>query len=205
MNTRANISVIVRYAIRILIILACTGILYSLLYPLLFADTSKLEASFSDADRDPVIGLIVTEWSQAIAGADNEKPGNAAGVLNLSPEQRELVDRFSIPLMIISLDYIYLPPLTISDTDRFCVQELSVLGEIKGLEDFELFRNSQKLLVDNTGQACFQAGLNYVVIDTVAVRPMLPRNRNLGEYLYPFDDRLLGFEVLLKGYVEKKD
>lgn len=116
----------------------------------------------------------------------------------LDPFEEGIVNHLNVPLVLASLDYLYIPNGFLAEGEKLCIQKLEI--ESQGLG------SSAQKLIDPTlsggTDLCFESGQN-IIIGEPTVK--LIYNRFSKEYIdlyqYPFDSRSLTFNVSIRAYV----
>jgi hypothetical protein len=120
--------------------------------------------------------------------------------INLPQWQQAFRTKFDIPLLVISIDYIYVPKSLIKDSS-LCIDEMTVQSiEPRG-------RETTATLIKNTNTTCLQPGINYLIQEI----PQEGKETQVfildsltNPYLYPFDERKLTFIIRTKAFYMNK-
>lgn len=216
---KINLLGILQKTIRFAIVLLCVVISVVLLYPLILGKMAIEPAQILTKDNkvsDLVIGLKVIELTgddiknmPIVDLSDSGEENNVNSKLNRSGitlNEKALINKFNIPVIALSLNYVYLSSSTVGENDELCVEEVKIggLDKLDALNDYGLFSRDQIIFSNNDEQVCFKSGYTDIVNEKIAFRPLLLKNPSVTEYYYPFDARILDFGLLFKGYFRKE-
>ena len=194
---RQNIkSVLIRFVIPFFTLLALLAIVCLILfYQLGFKGKLDFKSSGPNPNSLPTgqniqIGLKAREVDY----------GEITSVV-LDPFEEGIVNHLNIPLVLTTLDYIYIPSGYLAREEQLCIQKLDI--ESQGLGS-----SAQKLIdpaLSGGKDLCFGSGQNIIIGEPTA---KLIYNRYSRDYIdlyqYPFDSRSLNFNISIDAYAIDK-
>jgi len=152
-----------------------------------FAQTIGLETDLPNPDETPAdiqVGLRIEE----INGLSDAH----SAIIDLW--EKDYTYRFNTPLVLVSIDYIYVSPNYIFN-NKVCFQELSIMN--REIED----SNYQNLF---NKEDCAKLGINYFVDQSTDFAVLLYDKYETDykdPYFYPFDTRSIDFSLLTKARI----
>ena len=135
--------------------------------------------------------ITATEALQA--GLDNTAT-EQTNHIEIPKWQRDYYSKFEVPLVIISLDYIYIPSTPGLPHQKICVKALSIRHSVPDKK-----RSTESRLLLTTQPVCLNQGMNYFISDASELKSVI-YNSYLDSFWYPFDYRTLDFEIKMDGY-----
>lgn len=104
--------------------------------------------------------------------------------------EKSFVSKTNLPLVILSLDYIYLSPQFILENNAktICFQEISI-------QNLDVDQSPKQNLVER--EECVEYGVNYIASgDYVALIYNVYKPGYKDPYFYPFDERTIRFDLV---------
>ncbi len=122
--------------------------------------------------------------------------------IDLPKWQESYITKFDIPLILVSVDYIFVPENAIDDKP-ICIDKLTV----RNLEPKDKFVESILVQSTDLNLVCLNTGKNYLIQNAAENNEDIQAfiyNSYTNPFWYPFDERIFKFHLQLKAFYSDK-
>jgi len=161
--------------------------------------------------REKILGKYFDETTITVALKVREVDTDNISFLNISPPQKATFTVLNEGVVLVSLDYIYIPKnIFLGDNQQLCIEDIKI-------EDLEYqvpsLQTAKQDLVTSDLPVCISYGKNFILSDSQPqdrLSTTIPTSEVVGiigyssfedPYFFPFDTRQIKFRILLDAYV----
>lgn len=144
----------------------------------------------ADTSSDVIIGLRIEELNnEDVIGSRTNDVNDDLDKISLLPWKKEYMQRLNVPIVSVSLDYIFVSPSFLS-TNQICFSSLKIHKN-----DFN--SDEQNLIKE---EICARSGVNFYINQSTDFATFLYDKYGgdyVSPYFYPFDSRTINLGLLL--------